>query len=274
MAEVEADADVAALEIVLEQSTSDAGARQIGSGSLRAPRGRRAARPAADLLDAAERGGPAVVARLASRRRHAEVHDEDVERNAARDAQRGSGLAHRRLPPRVVRRRRSRARSPQRPPAEAVAIGACMLCSVSPVSVQPLRELARSPPRRGSRSACASRTPRPPRTHTRRSAPDARAQPAVVKEMRGDPEAHAARSAAVAELQTSHSYRRWPGDQPGADAVLPEFLDVRREQLAQAGEPGQVLEVVAHVAQRARDVLDVDGIARARSSGSRTCRAP
>src|SRR5688572_1313847 len=45
---------------------------------------------------------------------------------------------------------------------------------------------------------------------------------------------------------------------------LPEFFDVRRQQLPKPAELGQRLERVADVAERPRDVLDVDGVAPGR----------
>src|SRR5215831_17151796 len=42
---------------------------------------------------------------------------------------------------------------------------------------------------------------------------------------------------------------------------LPELFDVCRQQLAEPIETGILFEIPTHVAQRARDVLDVDWIA-------------
>src|SRR4051812_19152108 len=41
---------------------------------------------------------------------------------------------------------------------------------------------------------------------------------------------------------------------------LPEFLDVGGQQLAQPLESGLLVEIVAHVAQGSRDVLNIDGV--------------
>src|SRR6476661_106548 len=51
--------------------------------------------------------------------------------------------------------------------------------------------------------------------------------------------------------------------EPNAES-LSEFVHVRGQQLAEAAELRQVVEVVAEVAERPRDVLDVDRVAARR----------
>ena len=191
------------------------------------------------------------------RARQADVRDEDAERDAPRDLQRELGL--------VERSRRtsgsvlaSVSGGPQRPARKALADR-----RVHAVQRQARLRPAtaadrRPPPGCGSRSASAWRTARRGRIRARRS-------PADAPGSAGSCDRDASRSRTRAWRTGTHCSRFY---------ALPKLLDVAGENLAESREARILLEVRARVAQRARHVLDVHRIAPARSSDSRTCRAP
>jgi len=98
--EVEADARAQPLEVPFDHRDERGGVRDRVRDHLeRHADANRFGQPA-DLLDAAEGRGAAVLAPL--HRRRAEVHDEDARRDLPRDVQRGVHLPDRRLPLAVV----------------------------------------------------------------------------------------------------------------------------------------------------------------------------
>ena len=174
MAEVEADARrMSTLEIDDRAArTSDAGvdsAFGITSSATRTPSGSASRQISSALRDG---GAPVVVAGVVLRRRAC--------RGARRDARTGFA-ARSAAPPRLPGRR------PDGAPLSAIAveyvgcprhrlrrtasvIGACTLCKRQ-AGVAPATAPSDPPPaRRGSRNGYASRTARPPRTRTQRSA--------------------------------------------------------------------------------------------------------
>ena len=197
-----------AVEVPLEQRRRATARPTARSGSLRARPGRRSVPPAADLLDAAERRRAAVLAAFARsacrggrpRRRSGSARA----MSSAAPASRTAACARRGVADRV------RDTAPHWSPGdEPIRDRRVDPVQREPGLVQPLRRAARSPPRRGSRNGCASRTPRPPRSRTPRSAPgDHAAQPLIVVEVCGYAEAHGHCSCQSVVGRTSHCTTR------------------------------------------------------------------
>ena len=191
VAEVEADAGPRRVEILLEHRRPATPRPTAGSGSLRARRGRRSARPAGRSPrrcgtpppGCSRRPAPPAC-RGARRRRRAGI------RRAMFSAASASRTAACRF---ACRSRRSKSARPTVAGREALGDRRVNAVQRQPGLLQPLRQPRDRRRRRDSRSGSASRTARPPRTRTRRSAPGAPAQPPVVIEVRGNPEAHSDR---------------------------------------------------------------------------------